>query len=117
MAAAYVCACFVAVLVVDVASPEKIVEGWFPLAAFMVGALGLPGFAVLRIGLWYARNRTFFAFALAGALNASVALFLLDGAAVVHPVLNGAGLAAGGMYHVVIKAIGGQVAVRQGVAA
>jgi hypothetical protein len=112
VAGAYLCACFVAVVVVRVSAMGVIGDNDLPIAVALTAALSLPGFVVLRVTMWWARLSNIGLFALAGAVNATIALVIFRRVFDVNLLLAGAGLVAGGVYHVVEQSAGGQVLMR-----
>lgn len=100
------------------ADPERALNALAPnrLRAALVGLpyvlmICLPGFLVLRFGLFLLRLRSALAFALAGAVNAVISLQVLTYGDPVWPVLTGlnvllpAGLVAGAIHWAVERAV------------
>lgn len=110
---AYALACAAVVVMYQIAAgnpftPEVVASGMA-----LTLAMSLPGFVVLRLGLWAAGVSALPAFAVAGGINSAVALTLFFRRPTADLGFVAMGLVAGAVYLVAEKAVLGRVLVRR----
>lgn len=111
--AGYVAACGAVVLIYQAGSGGPFTPGALAAGLVLAASMSLPGFVVLRLGLWGAGLSALAAFAAAGAVNSMLALTLFFWRPTADPYFLAMGLAAGAVYWGTERAIAGAVIARR----